>query len=124
MKILIAEDVKSTRMVLRRMIEKMPGDWDITEAEDGERALELYFQIAPEVIFLDVQLPKVNGWGLLSYVRRSDDETQIVMVTASKEAEDVQKAADLGANGFVGKPFDNDELREFLRCSEVLAEVS
>ena len=124
MKILIAEDVKSTRMVLRRMIEKMPGDWEIIEAEDGERALELYFQLAPEIIFLDVQLPKVNGWGLLSFVRRSDAETQIVMVTASKESEDVQKAADLGASGFVGKPFDQDELREFLGNNGVLAEAS
>jgi CheY-like chemotaxis protein len=113
--ILIAEDVKSTRMVMRRVLERICKDTPIDEAEDGEQVLEMYFAQQPNLIFLDVHLPKINGWGILSYIRRVDQKTKIVLVTASKEPEDVLKALELGADGFMGKPFDTEELTELLR---------
>ena len=113
-KILIADDLKPIRMILRRILDKISSDWDIEEASCGEEALDRIYWSEPDIVLLDVQLPKKNGWEILSSVREADGKTMVVMVTASESPEDVQKAVDLGASGFVGKPFDQNEIAQAL----------
>lgn len=99
---------------MRRVLQQRNSEWNIVEAADGEEALEAYFSNQPSLVFLDVHLPKINGWGILSYIRRIDKATQVVLVTSSKEPEDVLKGIELGADAFIGKPFDTEELSDVL----------
>lgn len=113
-KILIADDASTIRMVLKRLLQRLDGEWEISEADEGGSILDTYFELSPDYILLDVELPEVNGWEILSTIRDFDKDTKIIMVTASERTEDVLKAAELGADGFVGKPFDINELADAL----------
>ena len=113
-KVLIADDVKSTRLILKRMLDKFTGNWDYQEASNGEEALDRYFASEPDVLLLDVQLPEANGWEILETIRQIDKKTRIIMITACEEPEDVLKAVRLGADGYVAKPFDQEELADAL----------
>lgn len=113
-KILIADDVETTRLILKRMLLKLSDSWVIEEARDGEEALDSYFHFQPDYVLLDVELPELDGWEILQCIREIDKETTIIMVTASNEPDDVLRAKELGANGFVCKPFDTAEFADAL----------
>lgn len=113
-RILIADDVKAIRMVLKRMVSKLSGEWVINEACDGEETLDHYFASEPDIVLLDVEIPLIDGWNVLQTIREVDSDVTIIMVTASEAPEDVMRAVELGASGFVGKPFDPDELADAL----------
>ena len=113
-RILIADDSAVIRVVLRRMVTRLGLNCEILEATDGENVMDTYFECEPSVILLDVEMPQVNGWEILRCIRDIDEETRVIMVTASKTPDDVLKAIALGADGFVGKPFDHDELLDAL----------
>jgi two-component system response regulator len=91
---------------------------DIIVAKDGQEALDYLFatdnhadrdpELLPEVVLLDLKLPKIDGLGVLRRMR-SDDRTRripVVILTSSKEEQDVLRSYDLGANSFVQKPVD------------------
>ena len=113
-RILIADDVRAVRMVLRRQLNKLSRDWIIEEACDGEETLDCYFASEPDVILLDVEIPEADGWEVLQTIREVDKDVIIIMVTASDSPGDVVRAVSLGASGFVGKPFDPEELADAL----------
>jgi CheY-like chemotaxis protein len=100
---------------------------DIVVVRDGAEALDYLFAtgphagrdpaIAPEVILLDLQLPKVEGLDVLKRIR-ADDRTRrlpVVVLTSSREEQDVCRSYDLGANSFVRKPVDFMEFIEAAR---------
>lgn len=120
-KILLADDVKVVRVSLRTILKRFPQEWDFFEGQDGSSILEAYFEHQPDIILLDVVLPEVDGWEILRTIRDVDEDVRIVMLTASDEPKDVLKAVELGADGFVGKPFDMDELADALGLRKSLA---
>ena len=79
-KILIADDIKSIRMILWRTLDKISSDWEIEEASDGEEALDRIYWSEPDIILLDVQLPKKDGWDILRSVREADKKTETFML--------------------------------------------
>ena len=113
-RLLIADDSKTVRMVLHKTLLKLGEDWIIHEAADGPSILDSYFDFEPAIVLLDVELPGVDGWEILRCIREIDDKTIVIMITSSRLPEHVQRAIEMGASGFVGKPFDKDELAEAL----------
>ena len=96
----------------------------MTEAADGAEALEAVTRVRPSVVLLDVMMPGVDGWGVAEQLA-VDDETReipVVFLSARASREDRLRAQELGAVGYVVKPFDPIELAGVVR--DVLERVA
>lgn len=103
-RILIAEDVSVTRNILRAILTNEGFDV-VGEASDGVEACELAERLEPEVLMLDIGLPKLSGIDVLKKIRARGKAIRIVMVTGSPSTDHVREALELGIDGFIVKPF-------------------
>lgn len=112
MKTLIADDDAGMRLVLRKAIEKFP-DFSIAgEAEDGEAALRLFEELRPEVVFLDVEMPVMNG---VECARKmSDINPRTIFIFATAHEEYMPEAFQVYAFDYLLKPFRLERLRQTL----------
>jgi len=118
MKILIADDDSTTRRLLQSYLEK----WghEVTAARSGSEALELFEQGGYSFVITDWSMPEMDGLELITRIRSLPRAAYvyIVLVTARAQAEDVVQGIEAGADDFVAKPFDRDELRARIRAGE------
>lgn len=125
--ILLVEDNPNDVELTLRAFEKSQVLNEIVVARDGEQAIHYLFStgphahrdpaMMPEVVLLDMKLPKIDGLGVLRRMR-ADERTRrlpVVMLTSSKEEKDVVSSYDLGANSFVRKPVDFGEFVDAAR---------
>jgi two-component system alkaline phosphatase synthesis response regulator PhoP len=120
-KILIVDDEAHIRILLERtLIDFEDEGVEILMAENGEEALALIKTEKPNLIFLDVMMPKMNGFDVCNAVKNELKmaDTYIVMLTAKGQEYDKQKGSDVGADIYLTKPFDPDEIRD--KVEEVL----
>lgn len=98
--------------------------FNITVLEDGEQAVNFFKQngdsngfIAPHLVFLDLNLPKVSGFSVLKHIKASDHfkEIPVVVLSTSQVVADVKEAYRIGANGFVTKPANFDGYKETMK---------
>ena len=108
--VLIAEDSLVVRTLLRRQLEDY--GHRVVEAGDGEEALAMCREHDPDVILLDVEMPKLDGHGVLAALQASPDmaDTPVVFLTARTTTEDVVEGLRLGAHDYLRKPFEPAEL--------------
>ena len=106
-KILVVEDEKNLSKILRYNLEKE--EHRVTVCADGEAGLEAFHKEKPDLVILDVMLPKLDGFGFCRAVRR-DSATPILMLTARKDEVDRVLGLELGADDYVTKPFSVREL--------------
>ena len=112
-RVLVCDDAEQIRRLIRVNLE-IEG-YEVVEAVDGEEALEILGDMSqplPDVITVDVVMPRRDGWWMVSAIR-SDPRLAhipIVMVTASAQDQDRAKADRAAVDEFVAKPFDPDEL--------------
>lgn len=111
-KVLIVDDEDMTRVLLMHVIERMRvKGLQILLAEDGEQAMQIAESEHPDLILLDVLLPKLNGYDVCQRVRRIlDYNPYIVILTARGNSTDRQRAEAIGANDFMTKPFNPSRL--------------
>jgi DNA-binding response OmpR family regulator len=104
--VLVVDDDPAVRLLCRVNLE--PAGFHVAEASDGDEALELIAADRPDVILLDVMMPRVSGWQVAADLlnARATDEIPIVFVTALTRRADRLRAAGLGAVGYLTKPFD------------------
>jgi diguanylate cyclase (GGDEF)-like protein len=109
-RLLIVEDSATMRRVIRRFLDGT--GYVIFEAGDGEEALRLAARERPDVILLDVQIPLLDGFGVLASLQTDAalSEIPVVLVTARSEAEDVADGLQRGAHDYLRKPFQQPEL--------------
>ena len=119
MKILIAEDDPSLRRVLVALLEK--SSYSTDAVADGLEALEYLRVGGYDGVILDVMMPKMDGFQVLSTIRQEKNTVPVLMLTAKAEIEDKVTGLDLGANDYLTKPFD---LRELLARLRVLTRPS
>ncbi len=111
-RILIADDDMGMRLVLRKAIEKT-GSYTIAgEAEDGEAALRLFESLRPDVVFLDVEMPKVSGIECAKKIADIDPKTIIIFATAHEEY--MPEAFEVYAFDYLIKPFQLKRLNQTL----------
>ena len=123
-RILLVEDNEDDRVLAMHAIRSSGVPCEVDIARDGEEALALLHlrtpgQPVPALVLLDLNLPKLDGLEVLRRLR-SDLHTRhvpVVALTSSRESQDVLRAYQLGANGYVRKPIDFDEFRE---CARVI----
>ena len=110
-RILIVDDELHIRLALTRLLSK---DYVIFEASDGEEAVSITREQKPDLVLMDVMMPKLDGIGAC-YILKSDLETRripIVMLTALAGAPDRQYAEEMGADAYVSKPCNFKELTD------------
>lgn len=106
--VLLAEDELALGMIIQESLESR--DFKVRLCGDGQKALESYLEKKPDVIVLDVMMPKKDGFSLATEIRKIDPYTPIIFLTSKSQTEDVVKGFGLGANDYVRKPFSMEEL--------------
>lgn len=107
-KVLLAEDEVALGMIIKESLESR--DFQVKLCGDGQQALEAYQSNKPDVLVLDVMMPKKDGFSLATEIRKIDPYTPIIFLTSKSQTEDVVKGFGLGANDYVRKPFSMEEL--------------
>jgi CheY-like chemotaxis protein len=119
-KILIADDNQANVELLEAYLAEV--DCEIATAYDGHETLEKVAEFKPDLILLDIMMPKLSGFEVCRTLK-SDPATQhimVLMVTALSEAGDIERAVAAGCNGFLSKPINK---LDFLKHVEVLLEL-
>ncbi len=114
-KILLAEDEKNVILGVRTCLDAV--GYQVEIVEDGEEALNAVRREHPDLILLDLLMPKIDGFEVLK-VLKGDEATRqipIIVLTAKAEEEDRQRAMDLGANDYMTKPFKPQDLWDRLK---------
>jgi two-component system OmpR family response regulator len=107
MKVLVAEDEQDTQQLLAAFFRGK--GCQVVLASDGEQALRAFERETPDLMLLDIRMPRLNGWEVLQRVRR-DAVTPIIVVSALDSSADAVKGLGLGADDYLRKPFDLSEL--------------
>ena len=115
MRILVADDEIHIRTLLKITLE-MSG-YEVEVAADGQEAMEKIAAHRPDLILLDIKMPRLNGWQVCERVK-TDETTKkipIIMITAFGQKEARQRSMDLGADEFIAKPFETPNLLELVQ---------
>ena len=92
--------------------------YDVVVAEDGMKGLELWEKERPELIILDIMIPKIDGLSLLKQIRKTDGDTPILVLSAKDKVEDRIEGLSYKADDYISKPFHLKEL--LLRIESLL----
>ena len=107
-KVLLIEDERTLSGIVRDALETM--DFSVEMAYDGSEGLRRYFEIRPDILVVDVMMPKMSGFDMVKAIRQSDKETPILFLTAKTTVDDVVTGFNLGADDYLKKPFAIPEL--------------
>jgi two-component system, OmpR family, alkaline phosphatase synthesis response regulator PhoP len=119
--VLIVDDDSILRKLLIQILEPLEERGvEVTMAKNGEAALEKIRDERPKVVLLDIMMPKISGFDVCSNVKKDPElkNTFIIILTARGEEKDRQMAKELGADCYLTKPFDPDELMK--KVTEIL----
>ncbi len=111
-KILVVDDEASIRRILETRLSMI--GYDVVTAADGEEALDTFRNTVPDLVVLDVMMPKLDGYGVCQELRKESD-IPIIMLTALGDVADRITGLELGADDYVVKPFSPKELEARIR---------
>jgi len=112
-KILIVDDEPHIRMLIGQTLEELEDEGvDFFTAENGEQALEIINEENPQLVFLDVMMPKMNGMEVCRRVKKElkFNDVFIVLLTAKGQEMDRQRGQEVGADVYMTKPFDPEAI--------------
>jgi DNA-binding response OmpR family regulator len=107
-KLLLAEDEPALGQIVKETLETR--GFEVFLCENGEKALEKYQRESPEILVLDVMMPKKDGFTLAKEIRSVDDTIPIIFLTAKSQTHDVVEGFSIGGNDYIKKPFSIEEL--------------
>jgi DNA-binding response OmpR family regulator len=116
--VLIVDDEQHIRLLIEQALEELEDDGvELLTAPDGELALDVVRNQAPDLVFLDVTMPKLNGFDACDRIKHElgMTDTFVCMLTAKGQAFDRERGLEAGADLFMTKPFDPDELLAIAR---------
>ena len=112
-KILIVDDAAFMRMMLKNILGK-GGHEIVGEGQDGNEAVQKYMELKPDVVTMDIVMPRVNGIEAVREIMKKDPNAKIVMISALGQEAMVKEALELGAKDFIVKPFNKDKVLEVI----------
>ena len=115
-KILLADDSAFMRKVLMDILTEA-GFSDFLEAENGNQALELIEKEKPDLVLLDIIMPELEGIGVLSKLKELGNTTKVIVVSAVGQDAMIEEAKNLGAFGYVVKPFEGEKVLETIKSA-------
>jgi two-component system alkaline phosphatase synthesis response regulator PhoP len=120
-RVLVADDEPHIRLLILQTLEELEDDGvEFSSAANGQQALELIKTEHPRLVFLDVMMPLMSGFDVCRAVKRDlgFTDVHVVLLTAKGQEVDRQKGAEVGADVYMTKPFDPDDLLQ--RARQVL----
>ena len=121
-RILVAEDDDLGRRLIHRILAGF--DWDVVVVSDGAQALEKFAAERFDVVLTDIFMPNLDGIALLRAIRERDLEVPIITITGAPDMPSALAAIELGAFGYLPKPFDIDHLRSLLQRAVQLSKMA
>ncbi len=109
-KVLVVDDTAVVRKMIRSIYENE--GWTVLEAEDGEKAIETYKRIGPDLVTMDISMVQGDGITATQEIMKFNSKAKIIMISASSEKALVIKSMQAGAKGFIVKPIDTNKLLE------------
>lgn len=115
-KIMLADDHVLIREGIRQLLE-FDGMVDVvSEVNDGEECIDALENVKPEMILLDINMPKKNGMEVLSYIRKQNLPVKVLMLTVHNEIDYLIRALDLNVDGYIVKDSGSVELKKAIKC--------
>ena len=113
-KILIVDDSRTSKRILRNLLESQ-GYEVVAEAADGEEGFAKYQEVKPDLVTMDITMPKMDGIESLTLIKQFDPSAKVVMITAAGQKEKMVEALKRGADEFITKPFDPEEVSSIIK---------
>ena len=111
-RIMITDDHSMIREGLKNLLE-LEGDIEVVaEAENGIECLDKLYDVNPDVLLLDINMPKMNGLEVLQNLKERKSKVKVLVLTVHNETEYLMKAVDIGINGYVLKDSESSELKK------------
>ena len=108
-RVMIAEDSDATRLVLRDSL-KIGHHEIVAEATDGSEAIEKFSETNPDILLLDVAMPKKDGMSILKEIMLANPDAKIIMITADENFSTIHQSAEAGAQAYIVKPFSFEDV--------------
>lgn len=105
--VMIADDDQMSRTLAGNVLRS---DYDLAFAKNGVEALREYVAAAPDILFLDIGMPQIGGHEALENLFQIDPDAYIIMFSGRKDKSTIMKSLEMGAQGFLGKPFTREQL--------------
>lgn len=113
-KVLIADDSDAIRLVLKDILSI--GEHEVlAEAIDGAEAVDMYKQHSPEILLLDLAMPKKDGLTVVNEVMEHDSNAKIILITASDDQKVINECLKHGATSYISKPFDFNSVLQTIK---------
>ena len=112
-KILLVDDSRTSRRMLREIIEGA-GHEIIGEAENGEEGYLKFKELRPDLVTLDITMPKMDGLEALKLIHKEDENAKVIMITAAGQKEKMMQAIKEGASEFITKPYEAEEVTKLI----------
>lgn len=112
-KILIVDDSRTSRKILKGILENA-GYEVIGEATNGLEGYDKYVELKPDIVTMDITMPVLDGIEALKKIKGDYPDAKVVMVTAAGQKTKMVEAVQNGANEFVSKPFDPEQLKTII----------
>jgi len=115
MKVLLTDDSATIRMILKGLLKQLQIT-EISEAQDGQEALNILKTKTVDVVMLDIHMPTLDGLQCLEQIRKmpGGEKIPVIMITSDTDSKQIERAHELGAHAYIKKPFRIDGLREAL----------
>lgn len=109
--VLIADDVEELRLLLKQTLETL-GFNVVSMVSDGDQAVEEIKNLNPDLSFLDIEMPGKTGIEVLTIISASQSNTFPVIISGNSTVDNVKKVIQLGAKGFIVKPYSFDKVKQ------------
>lgn len=113
LKILICDDSMLMRKKLKGSL-TLCGSFDILEATDGQKAIDIYKEKNPDLVFMDIVMPVKDGIQAVSEIKDFDENAKVVMASSSGTKENLKKAIKAGAFEFIQKPWEQEQINKIV----------
>lgn len=116
--ILVVDDEEDVRDLLRKFLTRR--GYEVATVGDGEAAIEAIRNNAPDIVLLDIRLPKIDGLSVLQRLREESDDVAIITMSGNADEDTARKSLELGAADFITKPFNLPYLETSLLAKLIL----
>jgi len=112
--VLIVDDSRTSRRILRGVLER--GGFEVVdEAANGEEGYLKYKELQPDIVTMDITMPVMDGIESLTLIKKANAASKVIMITAAGQKEKMVEALKRGADEFITKPFDENEVLNALK---------
>ncbi len=124
-KIMIVDDVEISNFIMKKMIARIEGEYDLYDYTYPAKAINTLNEINPDIIFLDINMPEINGWQFLEIMKEKNFTNDVYILTSSTSELDLKRSRDFeNVKNFLVKPINLQALAGILQSDTYAAETT